>query len=100
MLKQRILIVDDELGFTRMLKILLEKTGRYEVKTENDEIQTLETAAQFRPDVILLDLVMPKMDGGSLARQMKADPRLQQTPILFLSASVSKREGNMAQIAG
>ena len=57
---RRILIVDDEAGFTRLLKLTLEGTKRYIVKEENDGSQALSTARQFRPDLILLDIVMPK----------------------------------------
>jgi CheY-like chemotaxis protein len=89
---RRILIVDDEAGFTRLLKITLEGTKRYIVKEENDGSQALVVARQFRPDLVLLDIVMPKMDGGDVARQIGADPILKNVKIIFLTAIVSQRE--------
>jgi len=89
---RRILIVDDEAGFTRLLKITLEGTKRYIVKEENDGSQALMVARQFRPDLILLDIVMPKLDGGDVARQIGADPILKDVKIIFLTAIVSQRD--------
>jgi two-component system, OmpR family, response regulator len=86
------LIVDDEAGFTRLLKLTLEGTKRYIVKEENDGSQALAVARQFRPDLILLDIIMPKMDGGDVARQMASDPILKDVKIIFLTAIVSQRE--------
>src|SRR5437879_1658776 len=90
--KKRVLIVDDESGFTRLLKLTLERTGKYSVREQNDAMQALETAREFRPDLALLDIMMPKMDGGDVARQIKADPMLKNTRIVFLTAIVSKKE--------
>ena len=89
---RRILIVDDEAGFTRLLKLTLEGTKRYLVKEENDGSQALAAARQFRPDLVLLDIVMPKMDGGDVARQIKSDPSLKDVKVIFLTAIVSQRE--------
>jgi len=97
---KRILIVDDEAGFTRLLKLTLEGTRRYLVKEENDGSQALNTARQFRPDLILLDIVMPKMDGGDVARQMASDPMLKKVKIIFLTAIVSQKEAGAGGIGG
>jgi CheY-like chemotaxis protein len=93
MKKQRILIVDDESGFTRLLKLTLERTGRYEVQEENDGTQAWLLAREFKPDIIFLDIVMPKIDGGDVAQQMRSDPMLANVPIVFLTAIVSEKEG-------
>src|SRR5476651_2575288 len=94
---KRILVVDDEGGFTRLLKLTLEGTKKYIVKEENDGMQALNTARQFMPDLILLDVVMPKMDGGDVARQISGDRTLKNTRIIFLTAIVSqKEEGSVA----
>ena len=65
--RRRILIVDDDSNSTHLVKILLERSGPYLVLEENDAIKADQTAHNFEPDVILLDIVMPKMDGGELA---------------------------------
>jgi CheY-like chemotaxis protein len=97
---KRILIVDDEAGFTRLLKLTLEGTKRYIVKEENDGSRALYTARQFRPDLVLLDIMMPKMDGGDVARQIGEDPILKEVKIIFLTAIVSPNEVNADGIGG
>jgi CheY-like chemotaxis protein len=98
--RKRVLIVDDESGFTRLLKLTLERTGRYSVREQNDATRALETAREFRPDLALLDIMMPKMDGGDVARQIKADPSLKTTRIVFLTAIVSQQEGTGTSMIG
>lgn len=98
--KKRILIVDDESGFTRLLKLTLERTGGYLVREENDGTKALMAAREFSPDLILLDIVMPKIDGGDVASQIKADPMLKGTRIVFLTAIVSKKEAATGGLIG
>jgi len=92
--KRRILIVDDDADSTHLVKILLEKTGGYVVLEENDSAVAHQSARTFRPDVILLDIMMPKTDGAEVAAQIEADPELQGTPIIFLTALITKPETN------
>ncbi len=92
MTKKRILLIDDEPSFTRILKLYLEKTGAYEVREENRGRMALVTARQFKPDLILLDVVMPDMEGGEVASKIIADEELKNTPIVFLTATVAKDE--------
>lgn len=97
--KHRILIVDDEVGFTRLVKLVLR---RYDICEENNPRRALQTALEFRPQLILLDVVMPGIDGGNLAARFQDDPILRHVPIVFLTAVVSKDEaGDSARhIAG
>ena len=90
--KRRILIVDDDANSTHLVKILLERSGPYLVLEENDPTKADQTAHSFKPDVILLDIVMPKIDGGELATQIEADCELRDTPIIFLTALVTHGE--------
>ena len=90
--KKRIFIVDDEAGFTRLLKLTLEKTGGHQVLEENDGTKAWLKAREFKPDIIFLDIVMPKIDGGDVAQQIRSDPSLAHVPIIFLTAIVSSRE--------
>lgn len=89
---KKILIVDDEAGFTRLLKLNLEKTGKYAVRVINDSTQALEAMHTFAPDLALLDIVMPDLDGGDLVAQMKKDPALKKIPVLMLTALVAQSE--------
>ncbi len=90
--KKRVLIIDDEASFTRLLKLNLHHTGRYTAETVNDPAQALAVAREFSPDVILLDVMMPSMDGGEVATRLQASPKLKQTPIVFLTAAIKKNE--------
>jgi CheY-like chemotaxis protein len=92
--KKRVLLVDDESGFTRLVKLTLERTGKYVVREENDGEKAWLTARDWKPDIIFLDVVMPKMDGGEVAQQMRSDPMLASVPIIFLTAIVSQRESH------
>ena len=90
--KRRILIVDDDRDSTHLIKVLLEKISRYLVQEENDGAKAYESARGFRPDLILLDIMMPQIDGGEVAAQIDADRGLQRTPIIFLTSLVTKGE--------
>ena len=93
MTKKKILTVDDEASFTRLLKHAL---NRYEIREENHSERALATAREFQPDLILLDVIMPGLDGGDLASLLRSDPALHRVPIVFLTAIVSPRETNGA----
>ncbi len=94
MAKHKILIVDDEIGFTRLLKLNLETTGEYEVRIENGGARAYIVAKEFKPDMILLDVIMPDKDGGEVAAELSDDPQFKHTPIVFLTAVVSKEEAD------
>jgi CheY-like chemotaxis protein len=89
---KKILVVDDEASLTRMLRRNLEATGKYEVKEENSGASAYASAKQFQPDMILLDVMMPDMDGGAVAAQIQDDENLKHTPIVFLTAIIQKEE--------
>jgi len=92
MTKKRILIVDDEVGAARLLKANLEQTSQYDVQVENWPEDALATARQFKPDLVLLDIIMPRLPGGNVAAQIEADPELKGTPIVFLTAAVRRHQ--------
>ena len=90
--KKKILVVDDEHNITTFLKSYLEDTGRFEVRTENSGEMAFEAAKGFCPDLILLDIMMKDMSGDGIADQLKNDPGLRKTPIVFLTGIVTKEE--------
>ena len=92
MSKPRVLIIDDEVPFTRLLKANLEATGRFEARIENRGAYGLAAVRMWQPDVILLDIIMPDCDGSQLAAEIQADPQLKGTPVIFLTAIVSRGE--------
>jgi two-component system sensor histidine kinase/response regulator len=89
---RRILIVDNDADTTHLVKVLLERTGQYLVLEEKDATKAHQSARNFRPDLILLDIVMPETDGGEVAARIEADPELRNTPIIFLTALVTRVE--------
>lgn len=90
--KKKILLVDDEEAFGRMVKLNLEKTGEYEVKIETKGAQALDSVKEFRPDLILLDIVMPDVDGAEIARQIESEEALKNIPLVFLTAIAKEDE--------
>jgi CheY-like chemotaxis protein len=90
--KKRIMVVDDEPSITRLLKLNLEQTGRYEVCGINNAALALSAAKEFQPDLILLDVMMPHVSGDDLANQIHASPRLKHTPIVYLTALATPGE--------
>src|SRR2546430_17498224 len=90
--KKRILVVDDRVSDTRYVKLSLESTNDYVVREENDAEAAISTAEEFQPDLILLDVMMPGMDGGELAARLRENPKLESVPIVFLTAAVTKKE--------
>lgn len=82
---QKILVVDDESDILELLKYNLEKEG-YDVKVAGDGIKGVEIAKSFTPDLILLDIMMPKQDGIETCRQLREISELANTFIIFLTA--------------
>jgi CheY-like chemotaxis protein len=98
---KRILVVDDEPSITLNLKLTLESGGDYEVLGENNPVNALAAAQTFQPDLILLDVMMPDLDGGDVAARLQADPVLRDTPVIFLTGIVSNEEtGGQEMISG
>ncbi|MFT5469444.1 MAG: CheY-like chemotaxis protein [Verrucomicrobiales bacterium] len=94
MSKKRVLLVDDEVALTKVVKINLEATGKFEVEIENLSGNAVAKAKEFQPDIILLDIVMPGMDGGDVKRLIKQSPALQDTHVIFLTALVEAGDTN------
>jgi len=92
MAKKRILLVDDEKSFTSLLKLNLEETGNYEIRVENWAEDAHKAATEFKPNLIFLDIIMPRLPGGNVAALIKEDPALRHIPIVFLTAAVRKHQ--------
>ncbi len=81
----KILLVDDDADIIELLEYNLKKEG-YETASANDGVQAVEVAKTFKPDLILLDVMMPRQDGIETARQLRQLPDFKDTYILFLTA--------------
>lgn len=92
MAKKRILVIDDEINLTQMVKLNLEAAGDYEVETENEGANAIEVAKRFKPDLIFLDLIMPDIEGSEVARHLKAERELKNVPIVFFTATITSEE--------
>jgi len=89
-----ILAVDDEESFTFFVKLNLQNDSRYEfnVTTANGGEAGLKLARKIKPDLILLDIMMPDMSGTEVAEKLLEDPRTKSIPIIFMTAVVQKDE--------
>ena len=92
MRKKRILVVDDEASITTLLQLNLEKTGDYTVRTANRGEEVLQAVREFKPDGVVLDVMMPGMDGGVIAGKIQASPDCRNVSLIFLTAAVKKEE--------
>lgn len=93
--KPRILVVDDEPDLVMVLKIGLETEG-YDVLTASDGEQGLALARQSMPDLLVLDLMLPRMDGYKVCRALKFDERYKKIPIFILSARSGETDRRLA----
>ena len=85
-------MVDDEVGLTRMVKLNLEASGLFEVHIENNPLEAVETTKRVKPDLILLDVMMPEVDGAEVARRIRAEQELKKLPIIFMTAAITTEE--------
>lgn len=88
----RIMLVDDEPGLTQLLQLSLEATGKFVVMAINDAASAVEAARAFLPDVMLLDVLMPKMLGNEIVPLIQEIPELKHTKFIFLTALMRKTE--------
>ncbi len=82
---EKILLVDDDMDTLRLVGLMLQRQG-YEVRAANNGLQALSLAQAELPDLILLDIMMPEMDGYEVARRLRADPATSEVPIIMFTA--------------
>ena len=90
--KPRILIVDNSSQFARSARLLLDQSGKYVACTVIDPRRALETGRSFKPDLVLVDLIMPEADGIEVAAELEADWALHGVPIVFLTSLITAEE--------
>jgi len=93
-----VLVVDDEPDVLLLLKIILESDG-FDVRTAADGFEAMAICAEVRIDVVITDLMMPRMDGGELIRQIRSTEGLAAIPIIVVSARPDGVDGADAVIA-
>ena len=95
----RILVVDDDLNLLQMVRLMLERVG-HEVETTNKGAEGIARAAQMKPDLAIIDIMMPDLDGYNVVRRMRADPATARIPILVLTARSQEMDKQTAMRAG
>jgi two-component system alkaline phosphatase synthesis response regulator PhoP len=90
----KILVVDDESEITEIVETFLTEAG-YKVTVANSGNEAIKKAKEFKPDVILLDIMMPGTDGYDVCQQIKKDPHFANTPVIFLTGK--DREDDMGR---
>jgi len=97
--KDRILVIDDETQLIEMVQIRLEANG-YEVITANNGQEGVDKAKDENPDLIILDIMMPVMDGYEACKILKNDPQCSKIPIIFLSAKAQDEDTKIGEEKG
>jgi two-component system OmpR family response regulator len=88
----RILYAEDEPDIQAVAKLALESQGGFTVKICNNGLEALKIAPDFKPDLIILDVMMPGLDGPSTLAELRRCPDLAGTPVVFMSARVQRHE--------
>jgi CheY-like chemotaxis protein len=89
---QRICYVEDDEDIQRIVRMSLERIGKMTVALVSDPTQAIAAITEFRPDLVMLDWMMPMMDGPTLFRQMKLRPETSALPVVFITAKASQRD--------
>ena len=96
----RICYVEDDEDIQRIVRMSLERVGKMTVEVVSDPTQALQAFAEFRPDLVMLDWMMPVLDGPALFRQMKLRPETSALPVVFITARASQRDLEELQALG
>ena len=96
---EKIWLVDDDLNFAKLTRVALVKNG-YEVEIFQDARKAIEEAKKRKPDLILMDMVMPKLSGEEAIKELKSNSDLAQIPVIILTGTLSPQEyAEMTRIA-
>jgi len=85
--KKKVLIVDDEVDMLELLSLRLQAIGKYIVETATDGAMGLQKVGEFNPDIVLLDVVMPKMDGWEVCRSIRSSLATKNIPVILITAA-------------
>jgi CheY-like chemotaxis protein len=88
----RVCYVEDDEDIQRIVRLSLEKVGKMTVEIVGDPLAAIDAMTKFRPDLVMLDWMMPGLDGPSLFRQMKLKPETSALPVVFITAKASPKE--------
>jgi len=95
--KRTVMVIDDAGDFCEFVKAVLEATGDFQVLSCHNGRMAIRQAERYKPDIILLDMMMPEMDGSEVASALKADDATQDIPIAFVTSLISERDVDSGQ---
>ena len=96
----KICYVEDDEDIQRIVRLSLEKIGKMTVEVVGDPMVAIERIIAFKPDMVMLDWMMPGMDGPALYRKMLETPEVKSLPVVFITAKASERELNELRTMG
>jgi CheY-like chemotaxis protein len=88
----RVCYVEDDEDIQKIVRVSLERVGKMTVEIVGDPTQAIEVIKAFKPELVMLDWMMPGMDGPTLFRKMKELPEVRELPVVFITAKASQRE--------
>src|SRR5262245_26438675 len=88
----RICYVEDDEDIQRIVKMSLERIGKMTVTVVSDPTKAIDAMIAFKPDLVMLDWMMPKLDGPALFKQMKVRPEVSGLPVVFITAKAAQRD--------
>jgi two-component system, OmpR family, alkaline phosphatase synthesis response regulator PhoP len=89
---EKILVAEDEPDIQKVIKVTLKFKGKFDVRFANNGVEALQMVKEEKPALIILDVMMPKMDGYETCRQLKADAATADIPVVFLTAKAQEKE--------
>jgi len=89
---QRICYVEDDEDIQKIVRMSLERIGKMTVQVVGDPMLAIEAIKAFKPELVMLDWMMPGMDGPTLYRKMKETPEVRDLPVVFITAKASQKE--------
>lgn len=97
--KRKVLVVDDEPSIAKILRKQLEVAG-FEVAVAVDGAEGLAKAREWKPELVLLDVMLPKLNGHEVCKALKADPEMARIPVIMLTAKTQRQDQDLAQQQG
>jgi len=88
----KVLYVEDDEDIQRIVRMSLERVGKMSIDIVSNSLQAIDRMKAYKPDLVMLDWMMPEMDGPTLFRKMQEDPEVAPLPVIFITAKASPRE--------
>jgi CheY-like chemotaxis protein len=89
---QKVCYVEDDVDIQRIVRLSLERVGKLQVEIVGDPTAAIDAMLAFRPDLVMLDWMMPVLDGPALFKQMKQRPETSALPVIFITAKAAQRD--------